>query len=450
MLAFEGNVYKSRREQLLEYFDKGKIVLLGNNNSPRNYKDNYYQFRQDSTFLYFIGISMPGLNAILDAETGTCTLYGDEIDIDDIIWTGKLPTLSSIAEQSDIETVRSSGTFKSDLNGDLHLLPPYRADHQLLIASIDGLNVSEKLVDAIVNIRSNKSAEEITLMDQASKISHGMHEHVMTNMKPEMYEYELVGLAKEYAWRHHCNLAYPAILTINGQTLHNHHHHNQLKDGQLLLFDGGIELGSGYCGDITRTTPVNGHYTIKQSEIHHIVEQAYNAAVIASTPGTAFADVHTLAGRTITKGLHALGIVTGDIEEAMAEGVHTLFFPHGLGHMIGLDVHDMENLGEDRVGYDQQHQRSESFGTRFLRLGRKLEPGFCITIEPGIYFIPELIDKWRAEGKWKHFINYEKLESYKNFGGIRIEDDFLITSTSNRRLGGDLSTNAQELEALMI
>ena len=450
MLAFDGNVYKRRREALFSYFEKGKILLLGNNLLSKNYKDNYYPFRQDSTFLYYIGINQPGLHAVLDVDSRKTYLYGDEADIDHIIWTGSHASLQELGAQTQIDEVKPLNILADDISEETHFLPPYRGNHEILLRKLgieQSQSASVKLIDAIVEMRSIKSEAEIDLMDQASKIAQGMHQHVMKHIKPDMHEYELVAKAHDYAMSHNCSMAYPPILSVNGQILHNNDYHNQLSDGGLLLYDGGVELSSGYCSDLTRTSPVSLRFSNQQKEIYNIVEEAFLHAAELSKPGAAYLDIHLAAGKVITQGLHALGLIKGNLDDAITEGVHTLFFPHGLGHMIGLDVHDMENLGEDRVGYDTKYQRSEKFGTRNLRLARALKEGNCITIEPGIYFIPELIEKWRSENKWSSFINYELLESYKTFGGIRIEDDFVITADSNRKLGSHFPTDTKTIES---
>lgn len=453
-LAFTRDIYVNRRKALMKSMGKGRILLLGNEYVGMNYKDNAYPFRQDSTFLYYIGIDQPGLMAIIDADKGRTYLFGNELTIDDIIWTGKVPSLRELADASGLERVKSRVDIIKYIDADVHYLPPYRDDHVVLLSKLTGKKnrkidkqVSNKLIRAVYKQREIKSPLELEQMNIASTISHKMHLAVMKAAKAGMKEHDLVSIAAQAAWSGNVSFAYPPILTINGQVLHNHEYGNELKEGDMILYDGGCEAPSHYAGDITRTFPVAKSFSTQQKSIYDIVHAAYDQAVKLSQPGTNNIDVHMGASKVIASGLKDIGIMKGDVDEAVEAGAHTMFFPHGLGHVIGLDVHDMENLGEDNIGYSKSVKRRQEFGFRSLRLGKALKEGFCITIEPGIYFIPDLIEKRRKEKKHKDFINYSELNKWKNLGGIRLEDDYVITSAGAQKLGIDIPTSSSEIEA---
>jgi len=434
---------------------------MGNQESPMNYQDNIYPFRQDSNFLYFLGIDKPDLAAVIDIDAGETTLYGDDLTIDSIIWMGPHTSMKELAARSG---VKKNGAY-SELEGTLkkalkekrkiHFLPPYRAENKFLFSEWLGIpyqklkeEASVDLIKAVVKQAVNKSAEEVAEIEKAVNVTGILHTSIMKAAKAGMKETELVGLVEGIARSSDGRLSYPAIVSINGQTLHNHYYGNTLKEGQLLLADVGFETSMHYAGDITRTTPVSKTFTQKQKDIYNIVLEAEVKAIGALKPGTPYKEIHLLAAIIVMEGLKSLGLMKGNTEEAVAQGAHALFFPHGLGHMMGLDVHDMEDLGEHYVGYNDEIERSTQFGLAYLRLGRPLQPGFVLTVEPGIYFIPELIDLWKSEGKFTDFINYEKVESYKDFGGIRIEDNVLITEDSYRILGDPIPKTVEEVEAL--
>jgi len=445
------NAYVERIKKLTKLIGKGRILLLGNELAPKNYKDNTYPFRQDSCFLYFTGISRPGLSLLIDVDEGNTILYGDEATTDDLIWIGASESLVSLAEKSGIKKVKPKRQLRDDVSSEIHHLPPYRAQHKLALSELTGnpsSKPSQALIDAIIKLRSYKAVDEISEMSKAVDISNQVHETVIRGTRPNSYEYELVAKGAKVAFASDATWAYIPILTKDGQTLHNHFHGNQLSEGDMVLFDGGVELASGYCADLTRTFPVGNKFSNLQKEIYSIVHQTYENAASLSKPGITYKDVHLQAAKTIAEGLVDIGWMNGDPEEIVADGAHTLFFPHGLGHMIGLDVHDMENLGEIYVGYENPEDKSTAFGLKSLRLGRALEERFCITIEPGIYLIPELIDKYQAEGLYKDHINYSEINKHRNFGGIRLEDDFVITDTGAQRIGSGLGTKAEEMEAL--
>ena len=458
---FKKKTYQSRREKLATQVEKGLILLLGNDDVGMNYSANVYHFRQDSSFLYFIGIDQPGLAAVIDTENGTTTVFGNELTLEDIVWTGAQPSIKDKAARVGIDKTERKSELAEVLAAahsagrKVHFLPPYRAKNQRKIQLFLGIQpeaqkgaASKVLINAVIAQRSYKSAEEIVEMEKAVNISRAMHVAVMQAAKIGMKEAQLAGIAQGISMAAEGHPAYPIIMTVNGQVLHSHDHSNTLKSGQLVLGDYGGETKTHYAGDITRTFPVDKTFTQQQKEIYEIVLKAENDCIAACKPGIAYRDVHSQAAQIIGEGLKDLGLMKGDISDAVAQGATALFFPHGLGHQIGLDVHDMEDLGEDFVGYSEHIKRSDLFGTGYLRLGRELETGFVLTVEPGIYFIPELIDQWKAEGKFSDFINYDKLAPYRDFSGIRIEDNVLITENGHRVLGKAIPKTVAEIEAL--
>ncbi len=448
---FSTDTYIERRNALMKNVGSGKILLLGNQDASINFRDNVYHFRQDSTFLYYIGINLMDLNAILDCDTGEVSLFGDDASIDLIVWMGNQPQLRDLGAKVGITNVYESKELKNHLTGDIKYLPAYRDKHELNLKAwldIQELKPDMELIHSIISQRNIKTSDEIAQLDIACTLSAQMHEFVLRNAKPYMMEYQLVGLASAFAWNHNAQWSFPPILTKNGQTLHNHYHGHQINEGDLVLYDGGIEIESGYCGDMTRSFPAGKKFSTMQASVYQIVHDSYQTALSMSKPGVYYKDVHLAVAKTMVEGLKALGVMKGDSDEAVASGAHSLFFPHGLGHMLGLDVHDMENLGEIHVGYDSSIEKSTQFGLRSLRLGRQLKQGYVITIEPGIYMIPELIDKFKSEGLHTDFVDYQELEKYRNMGGIRIEDDYVITENGNRRLGESLANDLASIEEM--
>ena len=456
---FAKETYIRRRQQLKDTLKSGLLLFLGNDECGMNYADNTYHFRQDSTFLYFFGSDYAGLAAVIDIDEDREIIFGDELTIDHIVWMGTQPTIREKSECVGIRETLPMGELKNYLDRaaakgqPIHYLPPYRADHKLWLQELLGKQASEVAVGssvpfirAVVEQRSYKSEEEIAQIEEAVNTSVEMHVTAMRMARPGIKESEIAAAVTEVAMRNGGNLSFPVIATINGQTLHNHCHSNVLQEGQLFLLDAGAENGMHYAGDLTSTMPVSTHFTERQKVVYDINHRAYTAAVNALKPGVPFRDVHMIAVTEIAKGMKELGLLKGDPAEAARVGAYALFMPCGLGHMMGLDVHDMENLGEVWVGYDGQ-PKSTQFGFKSLRLARKLEPGFVFTVEPGIYFIPELIDKWRAEKMFTDFICYDKLDAWKDFGGIRNEEDYLITPDGARRLGNHKPSSAEEIEA---
>ncbi|PUZ30079.1 Xaa-Pro aminopeptidase [Chitinophaga costaii] len=458
---FEKEVYVERRHILKKAIGKGIILLTGNADSPMNYTDNYYPFRQDSSFLYYFGLDIPGLVGIIDVEKDVEAIYGKEADLEDVIWTGPMPTLQELAAQVGISMVSPLKEVAAFLQSAIHhktaihTLPFYRADNKLRVSSwlqmpIDLVEryISVPLIKAVVAQREVKQAVEIAEIDKAASISAEMHVAAMQFARPGMYEYEIAAKMEYVALAAAGRLSYPTILTINGQTLHNHYHGHKIQKGHMVLADAGAENVMHYAGDLTRTFPVDTVFTASQRDVYNVVLTSFEAAVAALKPGVAFKDIHRLACVKLLEGLKNLGIIRGDVEAAVEKSVHTLFFQCGLGHMMGLDVHDMENLGEAYVGYTDAILQRNEFGWKSLRLGKPLSAGFVLTVEPGIYFIPQLIDSWKAQNKLGDFINYEQLENYRFSGGIRIEDNFLITPTGARLLGQPLAKTVQEIEEM--
>ena len=456
---FEASVYINRREKLEKSLSGGLLLFMGNSESPMNYTDNVYPFRQDSNFLYFFGIDRPDLAAIIDLDEGKTILFGNDLSLDHIVWMGPQPT---IAEQAALCGVQNTAVYskcaeylkQAGKNGrNIHYLPPYRAENKIKLSrwlnkSIESVEqgASIPFIKGVIPLASIKEEVEIAEIEKAVNITGSMHVSTMMAAKAGMKESELAGIAEGIAVSGGGNLAYPIILTVNGQTLHNHFHGNVLRSGQLVLGDFGAETPMHYAGDITRTYPVDKQFTNQQKEIYQIVLDALETSLKALKPGLRYLDIHLGAARVIANGLKALGLMKGAIDDAVAQGAHAMFFPHGLGHMLGLDVHDMEDLGEDYVGYTEELKRSTQFGLKSLRLARTLEPGFVLTVEPGCYFIPELIDRWEAENRFKDFICYDKLEAYRNFSGIRIEDNVLITEKGHRILGNPIPKTIEEVE----
>lgn len=441
--------------------ERGLILFLGNEESGMNYRDNVYTFRQDSSFLYYFGIDAPSLHAIIDLDNDQEILFGDELSIDDIIWTGPKEPLTEKAAKAGITQVRPSSALAGFLQKvqerkqTIHYLPPYRGEHSLKL--LEWLNISPSeasqrasvsLIKAIVSMRSYKSEEEIFEIEKAVNTSVDMHLAFMRLTKAGTTEKEVAGKLQSIAIGQGGDISYPIILTVNGEILHTHTRDLVMKEGQMTLCDAGAETAMHYCGDLTRTIPTGKKFSTLQKEMYEIVLNAQVSAIEACKPGVMFKHVHELASLKLLQGLKSLGVITGDPMEAVANDVHTLFFQCGLGHMMGLDVHDMENLGEQYVGYTEELKKGTSFGWKSLRLGRALETGFVVTVEPGLYLIPTLIDRWKAEKKLSQFINYNKLEMLRDFTGIRIEDDIVITENGNRVLGKELVKEVADVERL--
>jgi Xaa-Pro aminopeptidase len=457
---FSKETYTARRKKLAESLSGGLILLPGNEESPMNYTDNTYHFRQDSTFLYYFGINQASLAGVIDVDSGESILFGDDYSVEMIVWTGVVPSIASLGDRAGVTNVKSFSALQTVVyeaissKRPVHFLNPYRADILIRLAEHLQMNyqsipdkASLELARAVIAQREVKSSEEIAEIDKAVNITVEMHLAGMRYARPGMRESEVAAKVAEVALAANGNASFPIIATINGQTLHNHHHGNIIKSGGLFLLDAGAETETSYAGDLSSTFPVDPTFTPIQKKIYQLSLDAHLAAVAMLKPGTAFKEVHLTACRTIFEGLKAFGLTKGDTAEAVEAGAHALFFPCGTGHMMGLDIHDMENLGEQWVGYDGV-PKSTQFGLKSLRLAKELKPGYVLTIEPGIYFIPDLMNLWKSEKLHTQFLNYGEIEKFRNFGGLRNEEDFLITEEGARRLGKALPLTIEGVEAV--
>ena len=447
---FSRQTYIERRNELKKLVGNGIIVIFGNNEAPCNYPANaYYPFRQDSTFLYYFGQQRDGLVGVIDIDNDRETLIGNDIDIEDIVWYGSVDSVADLAAQVGIANSAPMSQLKIIVNGALrdkrtvHFLPPYRHDIKIQIFDLLGIHPSQQkeaasltLIKAVVKMRSRKTAEEIDELERAAEIGYQMHTTAMKIARPGLTEKYVGGQVDGIAHSLGAHESFATIFSQHGEIMHGNPSMAVLEAGRLALCDAGAETINNYCSDNTRTFPVSGKFTQRQRDIYTIVEECHDHALAISRPGVKYMDVHFSVCRLMTERLKELGLMHGDTDEAVRAGAHAMFLPHGLGHMMGMDVHDMEGLGQIYVGFDEETRPNlEQFGTNCLRMGRRLEEGFVVTDEPGIYFIPALIDDWRASGHCKEFLNFDMLETYKDFGGIRIEDDLLITADGCRFLG---------------
>jgi Xaa-Pro aminopeptidase len=455
---FQAEIYIQRRKILCEKIGSGLILFWGNDESPMNYPDNTYHFRQHSSFLYYFGIDFPSIAALIDVDNQRVMIFGDDYTIDDIVWMGPQPTIAQRAILSGVEETLPMVKLYTILKEAqasrkyIHFLPPYRPENKIKLLRFFNirpdqvnLNASSDLVKAVISQREIKSAEEIEEIEKAVDLSVDMHIAAMKTARTGMTEAQVAAKVYEVALAQNCNISFPIIATINGQTLHNHSHLNILKEGDLFLLDAGAETQRHYAGDLSSTFPVSKQFSSVQKEIYRASLKAHEAAIAKIASGVRFKEVHLAACRSIALSMKELGLMKGDVDEAVAEGAHALFFPCGTGHMMGLDVHDMEDLGEVWVGYDGE-AKSTQFGMKSLRLAKELRPGHVFTIEPGIYFIPELIDLWKSEGKLNDFFNWDEIEKFRNFGGIRNEEDFLVTEKGYRLLGKPKPKSIEEVE----
>ena len=456
---FDREVYIRRRAVLRGKMKNGLALFIGNTEAPMNYPANTYHFRQDSNFLYFFGIDLPGLAGLIDFNSGEDMLFGNDFDMDDIVWMGPQPTVRELASECGITKTAPLAKLEELISGsiskkrEIHFLPPYRGETKMFLGSVLKENpckmktrASADLIHAVVSLRSVKEKIEISEIEKAVEIAYEMHMTAMKMCKPGVPEQEIFGTVEGIALSRGAGTSFPTILSINGQTLHNHSHNNTLKKGRMMVTDAGAETNLHYASDITRTTPVGGKFSRQQKEIYEIVLKANVDAIKSAGPGKSNRDTHILACRILASGLKDLKLIKGDIDEAVASGVHALFMPHGIGHMLGLDVHDMEALGENHVGYNDKVKRSDQFGLAFLRFALQYLPGHVFTVEPGCYFIPELIESWRAERKFSDFINYDQIKKFMSVGGIRIEDNVLITEKGHKVLGKPIPKTIDEIE----
>lgn len=462
---FSKETYVSRRAELKKLVKSGIIVLFGNNNAPANFPNNgYHPFRQDSSFLYYFGQNRDGLVGVIDVDNNKETLIGDDISIDDIVWYGAVDSVHDMAGQVGvpnsapmIELAKICKEAKRDKRT-IHFLPPYRADIKIMISDLLGIHpdkqkdqASMTLIQAVVKMRSTKTEEEIEELERAALIGYKMHTTAMKMCRPGVTEKEIAGTLDGIANGMGAMVSFPTILSQHGEIQHGAPSMAKLQAGKLMLCDAGAETINNYCSDNTRTTPVSGRYDQRQLEIYSIVEECHDYVLTVAKPNVKWWDVHFGVCRLMTERLKELGLMRGDTDEAVAAGAHAMFMVHGLGHMMGMDVHDMESFDQINVGFDDEVRPNlEQFGTNCLRMGRRLQEGFVVTDEPGIYFIPALIDNWKASGHCKEFINFDKLETYKDFGGIRLEDDLLITKNGCRFIGKDrIPYHPKDVEAFI-
>lgn len=448
-MLFSKQTYIERREILRKRIGTGLILIMGNNDSPMNYPANVYRFRQDSCFLYFFAQHREGLVGVIDADEGKEYLFGNDIDIEDIVWYGQVDSVADMAAEVGVSNSAPMNQLKELVDNakkqgrKIHFLPPYRHDIQIQLMDLLGIHPNQQraeasleLIKAVVDQRAVKSPEEIAEIERACAIGYEMHTTAMKLCQPGVTEQYIAGVIGGIASAKGCITSFPSILSMHGEIMHGYPSPRPLEAGRLMLCDAGAETNENYCSDNTRTTPISGKFTQRQRDIYSIVVDCHDYALNIAKPGVKWWDVHFGVARLMTDRLKELGLMKGDTEEAVRNGAHAMFMPHGLGHMMGMDVHDMEGLGQQYVGFDEEVQPNmEQFGTNCLRCGRRLQEGWVMTDEPGIYFIPALIDEWRTKGTNKDFLNFDMLETYKDFGGIRIEDDILITKDGCRYLG---------------
>jgi len=458
---FDTNTYIRRRSELKKLVGKGIIVLFGNNEAPYNYPANTYApMRQDSSFLYYFGQHRDGLVGVINIDKDEEWLFGDDIDVEDIVWMGFTPSVADLAAEVGVNKTAPMKELASHVNGqaaDIHFLPPYRHDTKIQIMDLLGIHPSKQkeaaslqLIKAVVKMRATKEPQEIAAIERACNVGYAMHTTTMKMAVPGISERFIAGRVDGVARSMAQGNSFPTILSQHGEIMHGTPTDAQLEAGRLLLCDAGCELDD-YCSDHTRTMPVGGRFSQRQLEIYSIVEACHDYVLQVAKPGVRYMDVHFAVCRMMIERLKELGLMKGDTDEALQAGAHAMFLPHGLGHMMGMDVHDMEGLGQIYVGFDDETRPNlEQFGTNALRMGRRLEEGFVVTDEPGIYFIPALIDEWRAKRHCEQFLCYDRLETYKDFGGIRIEDDVLITADGCRFLGSErIPYHPAELEEFM-
>ena len=460
---FDKQTYIRRRAELKRLVGNGVIVLFGNNESPANYPANAYApMRQDSSFLYYFGQHRDGLVGVIDVDNDEEWLFGDDIDIEDIVWMGFVPSVADLAAEVGVTKTAPMSQLGKMVNGqwsmvNKHFLPPYRHDTKIQIMDLLGIHPSKQkeaasldLIKAVVKMRSTKEPQEIAAIERACDVGYEMHTTAQRLIHPGVTERFIGGQVDGIARSLAQGVSFATIFSQHGEIMHGNPSGALLEDGRIVICDAGCELDD-YCSDNTRTMPVNGKFTQRQLEIYSIVEECHDYVLQVAKPGVKYMDVHFAVCRLMSERLKELGLMKGDVDEAVAAGAHAMFLPHGLGHMMGMDVHDMEGLGQIYVGFDDEtHPNLEQFGTNCLRMGRRLQEGFVVTDEPGIYFIPHLIDLWRKEGHCKEFLNFDLLETYKDFGGVRIEDDLLITADGCRFLGTKrIPYHPEEMEAFM-
>jgi Xaa-Pro aminopeptidase len=445
------SAFSARRARLGARLATPALIASGFSRA-RNFPSNRYPFRAESHFLYLVGAQLEG--AALLVEPGACTLYAPSPDPDAALWTGAMPTLDQLSRALEVE-VRPI----DDLEPDDHVatLPPQDADTALWLESVLGREIEarsgnsvegadRRLADALIELRLCHDSAAIDQLRQAAEVTVAAHLAGMARTRPGLREAEVRAAMEERIIASGMTTSYGSIVTVHGEVLHNEHHHGQIRDGDLLLADVGAETPEGWAGDATRSWPASGRFSSTQREIYDVVLGAQRAAIGAVRPGVRYLDVHRIAGKALLAGLIELGIYKGELEELYARGAAALFFPHGVGHLLGLDVHDMEDLG-DAAGYAPGRTRQSAFGDRYLRLDRDLAPGMAVTIEPGFYAIPHLLDNPAEIGDLEPALDRTVLARYADVRGIRIEDDVLVTESGCEILTASAPKLASEVEA---
>ncbi len=460
---FSKQTYIARRAELRRRIGSGLILLPGNANTPNNYPNNAYYFRQDSTFRYFFGLNVPSVAGVIDADSGEEMLFGDDFTVEDIIWTGPQPTLREMAAEAGVQKTHAmkelAGVLRAAiaLNRTVHYLPPYRGETKIMLSELLGIRLSmlheRKSLDlmfAVAEMRERKSAEEIEALERAFQIGYRMHTTAMKMCRAGVVEREIAGAIEGIAKSYGQGVSFPSIVSQHGETLHNLNCDGVLTDGRLLLVDAGGESVEGYCSDHTRTYPVSGRFTERQREIYEIALGAHDGMLDIVKPGMMYRDIHRACYLSLAEGLRQAGLIRSSAETAVDAGAMYLFMPHGLAHGMGMDVHDLENIGERSFDFSTISERAERSATCIYRAAWRVGEGTVMSDEPGIYFIPALIDKSRAEGLYKGIVDYDALDAYRDFGGIRIEDDILVTSDGCRFIGDKLlPVTVDELEAVV-
>lgn len=459
---FDAETYVARRARLAGRIGSGLIVFPGNRLSPMNYPENTFEFRQDGTFRYYFGLDRPDLWATLDADTGSAVLYAEEPTLDAVVWMGPQPGPAEMAATVGAASTAPPGDLPRRIadaaaaGEPILFLPQYRPENRQRLASWTGISVDElndrasrPLMEAVIEQRLVKTPAEVAEVERALGIAHAMHTFAMRAVRPGLHEAEVAGRVRGLALAARGDIAFPIIFSVRGEVLHNHTWSNVMGAGDLVVHDSGAVTNSGYCSDITRTFPVSGTFDQRQRDVYEAVLQAQLDAIAAMAPGVPFVDVHLAAARTLAAAFVDIGLLNGNPDDIVSEGAHALFFPHGLGHMIGLDVHDGEAISEEITGYGTEAARSDQFGLSALRLARPLRPGWVVTVEPGAYFIPPLIRKWRQDNRHSRFVNYDRLEDWLDFGGVRIEDDVLVTEAGIRVLGPPIPKTVDDVERTM-
>ncbi|WP_348715570.1 aminopeptidase P family protein [uncultured Alistipes sp.] len=461
---FSAEIYRTRRAELRRKVGSGLILLPGNTLSPNNYPNNAYYFRQDSSFRYYFGLNIPSLTGLIDADSGEEWLFGDDFTVEDIIWTGPQPLLRDLAAEAGIERTAPAKELAArirkaiSLGRRIHYLPIYRAELKLQLSELLGIAPallhdykSVDLMLAVAEMREKKGPEEIEAMERAFHIGYAMHTTAMRMCRAGVVEREIAGALEGIARSMGQGVSFPSIVSQHGETLHNLNSEGILENGRLLLCDAGGESLEGYCSDHTRTYPVSGRFTDRQRDIYDIVLDAHDHIARIVRPGMKYhEEIHLEAYRKLAEGLIGVGLLKGTAEDAVASGALYLFMPHGLGHGLGMDVHDCEAFGERSFDFSSIAERAAKSATCIYRAAWRVQSGTILSDEPGIYFIPALIDKSRAEGLYRGIVDYDRLESYRDFGGIRIEDDLLVTEEGCRMLGDKrIPVTAEELEEVV-